>query len=68
MIFYGIVDRISGSRWSRNSWGKSNSCPDLYKTKKAAQRQIDIGKIAVMLKYWDFDPYIVTYSLEPQNE
>ena len=38
--------------WSRNGWGVQTSTPDLYQTRKAAQWQIDEGKVASLARWW----------------
>jgi hypothetical protein len=65
--FYGITDRTLEYPWSRNGWGQIGSCPDLYQTKEAAQRQIDKGKISVMMQYGQYDPVVVEYELTLKN-
>ena len=48
---YCIVDKDTGNRWSRNRWATPTSLPDLYKSRKTAQSQIDNGKLSQMKKY-----------------
>jgi len=64
-IYCGITDETTGCRWSRNSWRTTTACPDLYISKKNAQKQIDTGKISIMMKYLpNLRPVIVYYDLE----
>lgn len=57
--FYTIVDHRNGNVWSRNRWGNPNSTPDLYATKKAAQYQLDKGKLALNQRWNPTKPVIV---------
>ena len=43
--YYYIKDGSTGAVWSRNRWGASDAVPDLYASKRAAQRSCNRGKI-----------------------
>lgn len=55
MIAYYIEDSVTGNRWSRNRWAKSDSLPDFYKTRIPADTQLNQGKVGISVY---FDPSI----------
>jgi hypothetical protein len=61
---YFIRDGITGRRWSRNRWGTPDSIPDLYATEEGARRQIETGKISVIMRRESFCPEIIEAQLE----
>jgi len=69
MIYYGIIDKTTNNRWSRNGWRTPTSCPDLYRTRANAQRQIDKGKISIMVTYLPhLNPKVVKYDVKEIKE
>jgi len=52
MKLFMIRDKDTKAIWSRNGWGVGTSTPDLYQTRKAAQWQVDEGKIASLRRFW----------------
>lgn len=43
--YWYIKDVNTGRMWSRNRWGSNTAVPDLYATKRAAERSTNNSKV-----------------------